>query len=643
MIQLAVGVTLQNGKYRIERMLGQGGFGITYLAIQSGLERKVAVKEFFMKELCERDESTSQVTLGSKGSRETVNRFREKFLKEARSIASFNHPNIVRIIDVFEENGTAYYVMEFAENGSLADKVKRDGYLAEPAATRYILQVAEALDYIHQQKVNHLDVKPANIMLNEKDESVLIDFGLSKHYDAVTGSQTSTTPVGISEGYAAMEQYKQGGVGEFSPETDIYALGATFFKLLTGATPPSASDVNEDGVPVGELRAKGVSDIAIAVICKAMEPRKKDRMKTVRAFIDGLNGSVKASAEPIKVDVVDDNEATRLAPDLQRQEEARRRKEEARREEERKREEAARKAAEEAERKAEEEWEEETKSSNSGVWKVCVGIAGVGIIAAIGFGLANRGGTTGEDTDAVVQKQEIQTKTFEVNGVSFEMCYVEGGAFRMGSNKLEDEEKPFHEVTLSSYYIGQTEVTQALWEAVMGSNPSNFKGSNLPVETVSWDDCQTFIDKLNSCTGQSFRLPTEAEWEYAARGGKNSHNYKYSGSNNLRDVAWFGQFGGDTYDNGNSGEKTHPVATKAPNELGIYDMSGNVWEWCQDCYGPYSRSAQTDPQGPSSGSYRVRRGGCWINNEVLCRSAKRDNDTPDYRNDDLGLRLALSE
>lgn len=277
-------------------MLGQGGFGITYLAIQSGLERKVAVKEFFMKELCERDESTSHVTLGSKGSRETVNRFREKFLKEARSIASFNHPNIVRIIDVFEENGTAYYVMEFAENGSLADKVKRDGYLAEPVATRYILQVAEALDYIHQQTVNHLDVKPANIMLNEKDESVLIDFGLSKHYDAVTGSQTSTTPVGISEGYAAMEQYKQGGVGEFSPETDIYALGATFFKLLTGATPPSASDVNEDGVPVGELRAKGVSNKAIAVICKAMESRKKDRMKTVRAFIDGLNGSVKASA-----------------------------------------------------------------------------------------------------------------------------------------------------------------------------------------------------------------------------------------------------------------------------------------------------------------------------------------------------------
>lgn len=289
MQHLNPGATLQNGKYRIEHVLGQGGFGITYLAIQSGLDRKVAVKEFFMKELCERDETTSHVTLGTEGSRETVNRFREKFLKEARNIARLNHPNIVRIIDVFEENGTAYYVMEYAENGSLADKVKREGYLSEPVATRYILQVAEALEYIHQKKMNHLDVKPANIMLNEKDECVLIDFGLSKQYDAVTSNQTSTTPVGISEGYAPMEQYKIGGVREFTPETDIYALGATFFKLLTGATPPSASDVNEDGVPVNELKAKGVSSSAIAVISKAMEGRKKDRTESVNAFVNNLS------------------------------------------------------------------------------------------------------------------------------------------------------------------------------------------------------------------------------------------------------------------------------------------------------------------------------------------------------------------
>ena len=164
---------LQGGRYKILKVLGQGGFGITYLAMQSGLERKVAIKEFFMKELCDRDESTSHVTLGTSGICETVNRFREKFLKEARNIARLNHPNIVRIIDVFEENGTAYYVMEYAGKSSLAETIKQKGCLAEPVAKRYILQVAEALRYIHQQKMNHLDVKPANIMINEKDEAVL--------------------------------------------------------------------------------------------------------------------------------------------------------------------------------------------------------------------------------------------------------------------------------------------------------------------------------------------------------------------------------------------------------------------------------------------------------------------------------------
>ena len=286
--ELKAGSELQHGKYRIMGMLGQGGFGITYLAVQSGLERRVAIKEFFMKELCDRDGSTSRVTLGTAGSRDTVARFREKFLKEARNIARLNHPHIVRIYDVFEENGTAYYVMEYAEGGSLADLVKRRGCLTEADATRYILQVADALAYIHNEKMNHLDIKPANILLNDKGEALLIDFGLSKQYDVITGSQTSTTPVGISEGYAPMEQYKQGGVGEFSPETDIYALGATFFKLLTGKTPPSASDIFEDGMPVDELKARGISQAAIEVIKKAMAPRKKDRIRDVRVFINAL-------------------------------------------------------------------------------------------------------------------------------------------------------------------------------------------------------------------------------------------------------------------------------------------------------------------------------------------------------------------
>lgn len=216
------------------------------------------------------------------------------------------------------------------------------------------------------------------------------------------------------------------------------------------------------------------------------------------------------------------------------------------------------------------------------------------------------------------------------------MVYVSGGTFAMGATSEQgsdayNDEKPAHRVTLSSYYIGKYEVTQAEWKAVMGSNPSIFEGDNLPVENVSWNDCQEFIRKLNTLTGKNFRLPTEAEWEFAARGGNNSRGYKYSGSNDIGSVAWY---------NGNSGSKTHPVGQKSPNELGLYDMSGNVWEWCQDWKGDYPSSAQTNPTGPASGSYRVYRGGRG-NYAGSCRVSFRYRSTPDFRYCYLGLRLVL--
>ena len=221
------------------------------------------------------------------------------------------------------------------------------------------------------------------------------------------------------------------------------------------------------------------------------------------------------------------------------------------------------------------------------------------------------------------------------------MAYVQGSTFTMGATSeqgsdAEDDEKPAHSVTLSSYYIGKTEVTQELWQAVMGNNPSRFKGNRKPVECVSWDDCQTFISKLNSLTGKNYRLPTEAEWEFAARGGIKSQGYKYSGSNTLGDVAWYEE---------NSGDTTHDVGTKSPNELGLYDMNGNVWEWCSDWYGDkyYSSSPSNHPTGPSSGAYRVLRGGSWYSIANLCRSSDRGGSTPVDRGDNMGLRLCLSE
>lgn len=230
-------------------------------------------------------------------------------------------------------------------------------------------------------------------------------------------------------------------------------------------------------------------------------------------------------------------------------------------------------------------------------------------------------------------------RTFSVKGVTFTMIPVEGGMFTMGATSEQGsdaykDESPTHSVALSNYSIGQTEVTQALWQAVMGNNPSKFKGDKRPVEKVSWEDCQQFISKLNSLTGKRFRLPTEAEWEYAARGGKQCKGYKYSGSDIISDVAWY---------DSNSNKQTHDVATKKPNELGIYDMSGNVWEWCQDWYGKYSSESQNNPNGALSGSSRVDRGGSWLNSARNCRVSIRYRSGPSSRNYNLGLRLVLSE
>lgn len=226
-------------------------------------------------------------------------------------------------------------------------------------------------------------------------------------------------------------------------------------------------------------------------------------------------------------------------------------------------------------------------------------------------------------------------KVYSVNGVEFTMMPVEGGTFMMGNEYGEGDEMPVHEVKLNSFAIGQTEVTQELWEAVMEINPSNWKGPKLPVENVTKADCLAFIAKLNQLTGLQFRLPTEAEWEYAARGGNQANDFIfYSGSNELEDVAWFSS---------NSERMTHEVATKAPNSLGIYDMSGNVWEWCQDWYDSsyYASSPIDNPTGPTTGSICVKRGGGWNNGAPSCRVSNRHDNPQTSSYDDSGFRLAL--
>jgi formylglycine-generating enzyme len=212
-------------------------------------------------------------------------------------------------------------------------------------------------------------------------------------------------------------------------------------------------------------------------------------------------------------------------------------------------------------------------------------------------------------------------------------CCLKGGTFDMGGNEYSDEQ-PIHKVTVSDFQLCKYPVTQAQWKQIMGENPSHFKGDDLPVEKVSWDDVQVFLEALNSLTNQAYRLPTEAEWEYAARGGSLSKGYKYAGSNDLSEVGWYNQ---------NSGSKTHPVGQKKPNELGLYDVSGNVWEWCADWYADYPDSAQTNPTWATQGVYRVLRGGSWVDHLAHCRAAYRNTSGPAIRYYDIGFRLARTK
>ena len=550
-MNLNPGTLLKNGEYRIETVLGQGGFGITYLATHVLLDDKVAVKEFFMKDYCNRDKDSSHVLVGTETGRELVERFRQKFMKEARNIRKMKHPGIVRVLDVFEDNGTSYYVMEHVSGGSLADKVK-NGALSEDVAVNYIRQVASAVGYIHGKQMMHLDVKPSNVLVDENDNAVLIDFGLAKQYDN-EGRQTSTTPVGISHGYAPIEQYKRGGVSSFSPATDIYSLGATLYRMVTGLTPPDASDVSDDGLP--EM-PQSISVSVRSAIEAAMQPRRKDRLQSVDSLLELLDGNGNVDAGR----------------------------------------------------------------------KVVVPPLFSGSVA-----------TENDNTEFVDKRSNMfGMQVFNIKGTVFNMVVVEGGTFNMGkkAGSLElESDRRLHNVTIDTYYIGETLVTQGLWLAVMGRNPSKSNDDlQAPVDNVSWEDCQDFIMRLNMLTGRKFRLPTEAEWEFAARGGNASTGYKYSGSNRLDDVAWY---------DGNSDEKTHPVKLKLPNELGIYDMSGNVWEWCSDWYGDYPSSDQINPKGAKEGLYRVLRGGGYDNRCECCAVSWRARNLSVKKDSFYGLRLAL--
>lgn len=617
--------TILHDTYRIDRYLSSGGFGNTYIPTNIAFDERVAIKEFFIKGVNQRDENQTTVSVSN---RENVNQFeeqREKFKKGARRLRRLHNDHLVRVHDLFDENGTSYYVMDYVDGESLSGRLKRTGEpMSEAEAWKILPQVLDALKTVHGQGIWHLDLKPGNIMIDRQGTAKVIDFGASKQLNAQNGGATTSTAVNYTRGYAPREQEAQ-HYDKFGPWTDLYALGATVYNLVTGNKPPTSMDVEDDGAAAFSFPS-AVSARMRDLIEWLMQPNRTRRPQSVDEVIRSMEQSGHKPAE--FVGLTSDDE-TVYKPKAEKKNET-------------ESDDAIQYAAigqanlNAAQVRKSAAEDKPSRKNSKKWWFIGIGAAvlcALIVLVALGFGKSGQSQEPAFEQPEVNQ-EPLSNRTFTVNGVEFTMVGVQGGTFQMGSNDGEDNKKPVHSVTLSSYNIGQTEVTQALWKAVMGNNPSEFKGDNLPVENVNWDDCQTFITKLNQLTGETFRLPTEAEWEFAARGGNKSQGYIYSGSNTVDDVAWYWD---------NSGNNTHDVKTKAPNELGLYDMSGNVDEWCQDWYGDYSSSSQTNPTGPMRGSFREVRGGSWHHNAWYCCSDYRSSDAADYRYNDLGLRLVLSE
>ena len=626
------------GRYRLEQCLGAGGFGEVWSALDTVTSSNVAVK------------------IHLKGNDE---RAAKEIVKEYTRVRDIHHDNLLTPTYVGIADGhVPYLVMELCEG----DLTERD--LTEDEVWHLIRDVAAGLGRLAGNKkkrtrsdgtvaevsdpIIHQDIKPANILLRSNGMYAISDFGISKRRLSTLSTNYQDAQQEMDSAmtidYAAPERFPRGkGVAVLA--SDIWSLGAMLFEIVEGHRP--FAECGGDclnptiGLTVPAISREGYSDELKQLIydCMAKEPEKRPTAAQLQAYAEEV-----IQGRP------------RTKPWAQG---AAAKKQKA----------AKPKREKPAEPKAKQEKEPkpDNKKLKTAAMVIVPTLAALIVLFAwlirrngptpdtlVGhtaesvendYPVAEEPTTTTPSQQTVTPQPTTPSRTpssaavrmdgntlkFTVDGqeYSYQMIYVGGGTFTMGCTSEQGSdcwsaEQPAHSVTVSSFYMGQTEVTQALWKAVMGNNPSNWKGNNLPVEQVSYNDCIEFINKLNQLTGRTFRLPTEEEWEFAARGGNKSQGYKYSGSNDIGTVAWY---------YGNSGSKTHPVAQKQRNELGLYDMSGNVWEWCSSIW-------CSDYNSSRSGSYHVYRGGSWNYYARYCRVSFRYYDSPGDRPSSLGFRLA---
>ena len=606
-------------RYRLLRLLGRGGFSEVWLAFDEKTGLWVAVKVY---------------APGSGLDEDGVRLFTE----ELSIVYNLNHSNLLKPHHFDECGGCPYLVLPYCERGSSQRLI---GKLTEEEAWRFLHDVSAGLEYLHAKEppVIHQDIKPDNVLLEASGTFMITDFGIStRARSTLRRSVSHAEHSGGTMEYMGPERF--GEKPAPIKASDIWSLGATLFELLTGSVPfvRLGGILQMNGALLPAIEGPWSERLKEVVrACLSKDPWDRPTAHALREYVEsfwrGENPELKKTGEgqyprPQEVPAVPQRSHWKWVgfvcillicgfgigyyfsrpvesgigiPKVEG---------EVRQTEERR-------ILNENEERLQGEEESFYQPAEREVLKPTKGQ------------VAKNGLLINWSSSVTPKQKEILSRLVG------NMVKVDGGRFRMGAtseqgNDAYNNEKPVHEVTLSDYYMGKYEVRQSEWEAVMGSNPSRFKGADLPVERVSWEDCHEFIGRLNALTGLNFKLPTEAQWEYAARGGRLSKGYKYSGSNNLGEVGWYGS---------NSGNCTHRVGEKQPNELGLYDMSGNVREWCEDWYGNYRITSQRDPLGAASGSYRVRRGGCWGDEAGGCRVSIRSYVKPGSRSFNLGFRL----
>ena len=579
-----------NGKtingYTLQHQLGIGGMAEVWYA-ENIIGKKAAVK-LLLPKFCN-DEAIVA-----------------RFQNEAKVMVQLDHPNIRQVYDFGSIDGRPCIVMEYLEGDDLKALMKSGRRFTDTELRKWWDQIADALNYTHAEGIVHRDIKPSNLFLDKKGNIKLLDFGIAKIRESISMTQTGAMMGTLM--YMSPEQVEDSK--HIGPQSDVYSLAVTFVHLLSGKRPYDSDTMSDYQIRKGiveiPLDLSAVPESWRGFLAPYLAKKPENR-PTLRAF--------EATATPVSSQTAESDDEGTIVNDTPKKPQP---------------------SPSPSPHSGPSFRENGTLSpepkdkpkSKKTLW---LGLGIVAVIVAVLVVVLVINNKDGNDTVSREQPFNGSDLTITVNGVSFVMKPVKGGTFQMGSTITEAAgwEGPVHSVTVNSFYMGETEVTQALWKAVMESNPSHFKGDNLPVEQVSWNDCQDFIRKLNSLTNRNFRLPTEAEWEYTARGGK-SNGYRYAGSDSIDDVAWY-------MDN------THDVKTKLPNEFGLYDMSGNVSEWCSDAWYFYDDESAYNPKHEGdSGSHRVIRGGSWLG-EWTCWLPVRSIGDPDNRLSDVGFRLVLPQ